>query len=235
MKKKTFAIIFLLAFLFLINYFCLSSFKSGKDFLKQVGLSPFFLLKEKEISMDCNSLEGQIADLKKQVEELNNYLNLQPTENFKILARVIQRNTRLLHEMTINKGKKDNVQVGDAVLTDKGFIGIVTSTSKNSSIVSLITKEQLEDKISVQIDEKFYGLLVGYDNFSEEFIIKNISSNEEIKEGMLVKTGFSTTYPTGLFLGQITSVSKDHFDLEKEVHVKSNVDFHNIRTVMVIR
>lgn len=234
-KKKYFGYLFLFFLLVLGNFFCMASFKSGRDLLQDIGLLPFRLLKEKDISMDCNSLEGQVADLKKQVEELSAYLELEQSEGSRVFARVIKRDSSFYHEMTLNKGKKDGVQVGDAVLTKEGFIGMIRSVQEKSSVVSLIMEEQLKDKISVQIDDRIYGLLTGYDDIKNELIIQNINSNEKIKEGMNVKTGFSSTYPTGLFLGSITSISSDHFDLEREVRVQSKVDFHNIRYVMVIR
>lgn len=185
------------------------------------------------------SQEKKIESLEKEVEELKKQLELNTTlgEKMKINATVINRTVDYWNQkLTIDKGKKEHVQNGMAVITPKGLIGITTSTSNHASSVKLLTSETFT-KISVRIkvdDHYVYGLLSGYKD--KKFIVEGISENGEIKEDAVVTTtGMGKTFPAGLFVGKVSKVTTDNFDLAKIVEVTPSADFEDLTYVTVVK
>jgi len=179
------------------------------------------------------------------VNELNNLkksLNL--TDNFsdyeKINSSVIQRDVGYWYDtITIDKGSSSGVKEEYAVVTKEGLVGKITKTSNLTSTVKLLTSITEETKISVKItdgEDNIYGLLTKYDEKTKNFIIEGIAENKEIKKDLIVTTtGLDNIFPSGIVIGKVTDVSKDNFDLTTFVYVKSNINFDDLRYVIVAK
>lgn len=178
----------------------------------------------------------------KIIKELESMLELNGTlleTNF-INATVISRNLDFWYDkITIDKGEKSGVEEKDAVVTSDGLIGKVISTSKNTSDVRLLTSDDINQKISVKIkskDDYIYGLLTGFDKKTNTFIIEGISGNEEIeKNSEVTTTGLGDVFPSGILIGYVTEINKDHFDLERILKVTSKVNFNSTSYVTVLK
>lgn len=229
----------------------LTSFEQNiKDISYKISnffVTPFYKIKEtffdknkyeKDIlNMESYSLNNEILkeniELKKTLE-LNNTLS----DREYINATVINRNVNYwFNEITINKGSKDGIKENLAVITSNGLIGKTIKVSKNTSIIKLLTDENMENKISVKIEyeDKFvYGLLSKYEN--EYFIIDGISNNIKIKEGAKVTTsGLTDLFPSGILIGHVKEITTDNFDLSQILKVKSEVDFNDIYFVTILK
>ena len=67
-----------------------------------------------------------------------------------INATVIQRNSSYwMESMTINKGKKDGVDIGMSVVVGEGLVGKVTNITNNTSTIKLITSTDNNNKVSI--------------------------------------------------------------------------------------
>ena len=116
-------------------------------------------------------------------------------------------------------------------------IKIIIKTSNNTSVIKLLTDENMTNKISVKIeyDGRFvYGLLSNYkDTF---FLIDGISDNTNIDKGAKVVTsGLTDSFPSGILIGYVEEISTDNFDLSKTLKVKSKIDFNDIYYVTVLK
>ena len=124
-------------------------------------------LKEKVDKTDL--YYSQIEELQKEVAQLKSTLELNATlsEYTYVNATVINRNVDYWYNnLNIDKGSKNGVKKGDAVVTPNGLIGKVVSVSNFSSSVKLLTSDEISNKISVKINSDnnyLYGLLIGYD------------------------------------------------------------------------
>lgn len=184
---------------------------------------------------------AQIEELQKEVTELKSTLNLNATlsEYNYVNATVVGRNIGYWYNtLNIDKGSKSGIKVGDAVITEKGLIGKIINTSNFSSTVKLLTTDEIINKISIKIssgDDYFYGLLSGYNVEKNFYEIEGITDYNIIKEGDIVTTtGLTDYFPSGILIGNVSSIVKDEFDLNSVVEVKPSVDFSNISIVTVL-
>ena len=184
---------------------------------------------------------AQIEELQKEVAELKSTLELNSTlsEYTYINATVVNRNIGYWYNtLTIDKGSKNGIKKGDAVITNSGLIGKIINVSNFSSTVKLLTTEEINNKISIKItndDNKYYGLLVGYDIYNNVYQIEGITESNKIQEGdMVTTTGLTDYFPSGLLIGYVKNVVKDEYDLNSIVEVEPSVSFNDVSIVTVL-
>ena len=184
---------------------------------------------------------AQIEELQKEVTELKSTLELNSTlsEYSYVNATVVNRNIGYWYNsFTIDKGSKNGVKEGDAVITSEGLIGKVVNVSNFSSTVKLLTSDDVSNKISIKItsnDKKYYGLLIGYEVDRNIYQIEGITESDKIKEGdMVTTTGLTDYFPGGILIGYVSKVVKDEYDLNSIIEVKPSVSFNEISIVTIL-
>ncbi len=181
-----------------------------------------------ELTIKINSLENEV----KETEKLKSLLDLKKDIKYKTLpANVIGRSADNWHkQIIINKGTKNNIMIGDSVLTSKGIIGQVVEADKNSSIVQLISDPSY--KLGCKVEKrKVLGILSGKTNSIG--LLEFIPEGTEIMAGDLVEAsgiasgGFLPTYPAGHPVGRIIKISRKKSrgsDLYIEVKLLENLN-----------
>ena len=87
-------------------------------------------------------------------------------------ATVIERNNDYWYDtVTINKGIKDGIEKGMAVVDSYGLVGRITSLSNNTSVVKLITNSNKYNEFSVKIK----GITQTEMEYSKEDFVWNIN------------------------------------------------------------
>lgn len=175
-----------------------------------------------------NSYEELIVSyemLEKENNELRNQLNI-PKNSYTIIYADIIEKSYMYDYLVINKGKKENIKIGNAVITSGSFVGIVNEVGDNYSRVKLITNMKYPVMIS---SSNCYGQIDYYkDGY---YYISGISG--DVKIGDHVVTGkFSMDIPSGLLIGDVEEISYDDFELAKILKVKS-YDFYDIVGVII--
>lgn len=177
----------------------------------------------------------------KEIDELYNLLELNKTSEFDIVnASIISRNVNTyMSNIVIDKGKNDGIDIGYAVVTDKGLVGYINKVFTNYSHVSLLNNDNINKKISVSIHngENIYnGSISGYDSNKNEIIVTSIRSNSKIEKNNLVITnGYGKIIPAGIPVGTVIDVSIDNDTSSKVVRIKPNANMDNIKYVGVIK
>jgi len=209
-------------------------FSETKDLYKK-----YAKLKEKVEKTDL--YYAQIEELQKEVTELKSTLELNSTlsEYSYVNATVVNRNIGYWYNtLTIDKGSKNGVNIGDAVITNQGLIGKITHVSNFSSTVKLLTSDEINNKISIKItsdDKKQYGLLVGYDVNSNAYKIEGITNSNKIKKGdMVTTTGLTDYFPSGILIGYVSNIVKDEYDLNSIIEVIPSVSFDDTSIVTIL-
>lgn len=197
-------------------------------------------LKNKEDQVDA--IISQNDNLRNEVNKLKETLDLNSILSDKVYmnATVVTRNIGYWYdEITIDKGSKNGIEKGMAVVNPKGLIGQITKVSNYSSTVKLLSNENMSDKISVKIkvnDGYVYGLISQYDSKTNTYTVEGISENVDInKNADVVTTGMGTIFPSGLMVGKVEKVTTDNFDLSKVVEVKTAVNFDDLDYVTVLK
>lgn len=214
------------------------------DKIKYAKTNEELILENKKLKKNTEKInynEARIDELESEISKLKKQLDLKSTLGEKVVlsATVIGRhNDGFYQTMNIDKGKENGVLEGMAVVNTEGLIGVISKRGNYSSTVSLLTSETF-DKISVRVkvgDTYVYGLLSGYKESKNVFILEGLSDNLEIKEGSIVTTtGMGTTFPAGLLVGKVKKVTTDNFDLAKIIEVTPAVNFENLDYVAVVK
>ncbi len=175
---------------------------------------------QKEIilkSIDKESLI-KLNLLKKDNERLREILSIQGSsnnENFS--AAVISRKTgSWWRQIILNKGLRDGVEIGSAVVGPGGLLGRVNNTSLFTSSVTLLTSP--ESKVGVWVDRvQTSGLLIGLGDDYPSLIL--YSKDADIKVGDFVSSSpASTLLPPNIPIGIVQSID-DSFQAKKTAKI----------------
>ncbi|MBQ9181155.1 MAG: rod shape-determining protein MreC [Bacilli bacterium] len=196
---------------------------------------------EKKVK-ETDLINAEKKELERELEEMKNLLDLTSalSEDSYLNATVINRNLGYWYNtITIDKGTNSGIKEDMAVITSEGLIGKIVKASNFTSTVKLLTSEDANNKTSIRIevnDKYIYGLLTGYNKDTNTFTIEGISDNSEIPSGSFVTTtGMGNIFPSGILVGKVKTISKDHFDLARTIEIESAVDFNNISYVTVLK
>lgn len=188
------------------------------------------------------SLEAENEELKKEIDDLKNELNIDKVlSDYDYLnATVISRNTNVWYNtLTIDKGSHNGIEEGMVVINSTGLIGKITNVSTFSSDVRLITTTDTNNKISVTItngDKHLTGLINGYDNKTGYLVVEGISNTDNVSIDDLVYTsGLGGVFPSGILIGKVENITTDVYDLAKIINVTPSADFNNINYVTVLK
>lgn len=184
-------------------------------------------------------IEEKNKELEKEINELKKLLNLKNTfTNYNIInATIIDRNKNYwFNELIIDKGKKDNIEVDMAVVTEKGLIGKITNVYEKTSVIKMITNND-NNKISISIENKngnFHGLITGYDSNTNLIKVTGITNYDKVEiDNKVVTTGYGV-FPKGIQIGKIKKIEKDNYNISKIIYVELNQDMNDLKYVSVL-
>lgn len=207
LKRRRILVRFLIIVLFV---FILLSISYISNYLKYKNDS----ILEYELLVNENNL------LKKEIKELSGFDIMSDSY---VIGKVLNRDLYSFYEeIIINLGEGD-VSVGDAVVNEKGLIGVVYKVGTYRSVVKLLTSNY---NVSVVIGNTYGNLNNG--------TISMLNKYSDIKEGDLVYTSNYGDVEKDIFVGVVSSVSYDSDGLGKEVNVEL-VDNRNLNYIGVIK
>ena len=197
-----------------------------------------FLQKENEkLSLRLKELISENIKLKYLTEENETLrkalkINLQKEFNLElveIIGKDISEDFIL-----INKGKKDGISEGLAVITaQKVLVGRVSSIYENFSKIVLISNK--ESSFDVEVSKKnITGVVKGKGNF--KLSLDYLPKEKEITPGELViTTSLSKIYPKGLLVGKIKSVEKEDIELFQKAEVSPAFEIGKEKYLFIIQ
>jgi cell shape-determining protein MreC len=199
--------------------------------------SPYFVPRHEynKLWVAYTNLQAQLAEQKKQIEELGKVRMTEPDPaTGLILAKIVNRRK---HEFIINRGAADGLAAGQYVLGDNAVIGCIEQTSADISSVKLITSSscKLPIKISApDVDVYFNGTLIGDDK--EGAKVPNVPKKYKIRDGYCIyaapKAGF---LPSPRIIGRISRCEIDQSNpLLWDITVSPAYNFDNLTDVAVI-
>lgn len=212
---------------------------------QKVVMYPFTILNsQKGIDQSDSYLiqKNVNSSLEKEIQELKDALKLNKTftEYDIVNATVLSRNKSYwFNNLTIDKGSKDGIKNDMAVVTNDGLVGKTTKVTYNSSEVKLITSDDLNYKISVSISvsgKDTYAILNGYDKKTGTVKVTGVDKDSEAKvDDIVLTSGFGSLFPRGIYVGVVSKVTSDKYNLSKTLYVKTTQDFNNIHYVTVLK
>ena len=196
--------------------------------LQQAALAPGDILRRiGDFFVTQNKLQRENVELKQSVlkksEELQR-MSLMESElaNLRKLlgARaLIQENSTLaeiLHsgrnpfrrKVIVDKGAKDDIQLGEAVISADGVLGQVTAVFPFTSEVTLLTDKN--QAVPVMLRRNGLRAVVFGNGRDGTLDLPFIPLNADVQNGdMLVTSGIDGTYPAGLFIAKVTNIERN--------------------------
>ncbi len=195
-----------------------------------------------ELKAELSELRTQLADyynVKQENERLWRYYDLK-AENpqYDILpATVVRRDPNDdFYSFTLDKGKTNDVAVGDPVVTENGIIGWVYEvdayTAKVKTILSPDAKVGVIDTVT-----RDSGVVSGNVLYADKNLttMTRISALNQLKEGDIVTTtGISGIYPSGLIVGEVKEIAFDEYDTSMYAVISPFEDIRTVIDVVVI-
>lgn len=160
--------------------------------------------------------------LKEELDNIKKINDIEFDDNLDIIvSRVKYRDVyEYSNTLTIFKGTKNNVNVGDAVLTNNGLVGIISKTYDYYSVVSLITNKK--SNISVKINDAVGVLKMK----NSKLVVTSINNYKNISIGDEIYTSGLGNLPDNIYVGKVKSVSLNDTEIEKviEVDIENRLD-----------
>lgn len=197
------------------------------------------------------NLAGENEKLKKRVEDLeaerNRLLEAEATNrrfqellqfrshlpSSSITASVIGSSASTwFHSVLLDKGSREGIRKGMAVVSPRGVVGQVVAATHRSSKVLLLTDPNSGIDALVQ-RTRARGIVSG--SLDSGPVMKYVKRSEDIKEGdRLITSGLDGVYPKGLVIGTVTKVNRKSFGLFQQVEVVLAVDPSEIEEIFVV-
>ncbi len=150
-------------------------------------------------------------------------------------ARVINNSVfKRNNFLTLNKGSKDGIKIGQGVVIKDGIIGIVKSVSKNYSVVISILNKKTN--VSIKFKKNNYvGSLKwnGYNYMKGE--VKDVMNHIDISVGdTIVTSGYGTIFPKDIKIGVVSKVKNRDNSGYQKIEVNFLKDLNMIDFVYVV-
>lgn len=156
------------------------------------------------------------------------------TPFFQFAAEVIARDaTSLFKSIRINKGGRDGVDRGMAVINGEGVVGHVLRTYPGFADVSLVTDPNTAvDAINQR--SRVRGIVVGWEGSKAQ--MKYVLRSDDIKPGdIIVTSGMGGFYPKGLPIGTVVRTDRVKYDITQFVEIAPFVNFSKLEEVLLLR
>lgn len=205
--------------------------KKYKDYIILLGVFLLFLFASQInrflIAINPNLNTSKIVinydkHLKEELDNIKKIKDIDFNDNLDIIvSRVKYRDVyEYSNTLTIFKGTKNNVNVGDAVLTNNGLVGVISKTYDYYSVVSLITNKK--SNISVKINDAVGVLKL--ENGKQ--VVTSINNYKNISIGDEIYTSGLGNLPDNIYVGKVKKVSLNDTEIEKviEVDIENRLD-----------
>lgn len=115
------------------------------------------------------------------------------------------------HKITLNKGSQHHIQLGQAVIDDKGIVGQITRLYPWSSEVTLLTDK--DHSVPVQVARNSLRSVISGTGKNNELELRYLSVNTDIQQGdLLVTSGIGGVYPLGIPVATVLRIERDPTD-----------------------
>jgi rod shape-determining protein MreC len=180
-------------------------------------------LKSKDLSKQIISLEN--IRYKKLVDD---YF----IKNNEIVAKVlIDRNSPFLRSVVLNKGSKNNIKLGMAVLDDEYLIGKIVEVNFFTSRVLLLS--DINSKIPVSVSPNDIQAIMsgdGKENATLQYI-QGVDFENNNDEKIVVTSGAGGLFKSGILVGKINTTENT---IMNSLRVDIYKDFTQLKYVKVI-
>ena len=166
-------------------------------------------------------------------DNLKGLLDLKDSSNYPLIpATIISKSlSKSQGTVTLNAGKNQSVKIGMPVITDKGMVGIIYSTSDNYSIVR--TLHNVDLKVTVKSERTRESAIMKWNG--DWLVMVNVPKTFNFKKGdRIVSSEISSIVPFPLPIGVVYEIGNIEQGIFNEVKVQPFVDFSKVENVFIL-
>ena len=224
-------------------------FTSANDVVARIDrqyadMMAFIRLKQvnKDLTRQNIRLQRQVNELRAALSKANHVPT--PTERqvldslkgYSLIEARVVSNSILKSEnyIVIDKGQDDGVHTEMGVIASGGVVGIVVYAGSHYSMI--LPTINVKSNISCRIRHSNYFGSLQWDGGSSLYAYLNdVPRYAKIKVGDYVETsGYSTVFPSGIFVGRVVSVDNAPDGLSLQMKVNLSTDFGALSDVCVV-
>lgn len=222
---------------YLTNPISLQLFKTRQIFAAQFNFifAARFAAKENvALKVQLGDLLLENATLRQNLAETQTLVDQQQAFSPQTYNLITARPIGLSRYLLIDKGSRDGVKEGKAVVFKNNFLGKVISASSKSASVQLITDPDFKlSAFSLNKEGKARGIVSG--QFGTYLLMDKILHSEPMeKDDLVYSEGLESYLPRGLILGSITEVTEVSTQVFKQAKVTPVFDVKSLDLVFVI-
>ncbi|MDE2388685.1 MAG: rod shape-determining protein MreC [Betaproteobacteria bacterium] len=164
-------------------------------------------LDDREQLLKLHALEAENTQLRKLLGAVQ---KIDPASKTKAVLAEIMFTPRdpFSHKITLNKGSQHHIQLGQAVIDEKGIVGQITQLYPWSSEVTLLTDK--DHSVPVQVVRNSLRSVVSGTGKNDELELRYLSVNTDIQQGdLLVTSGIGGVYPPGIPVAAVQRIERD--------------------------
>jgi len=180
------------------------------------------------------TLEGELtrfAEVQESNRRLRRLLKFRRTLGTPVVAaRVISWDAAGDHTITLDKGERDGVVKGAAVIVPEGVVGRVFRTSAHAARVLLVSDRNSGVDAIVQ-RSRVRGIVQGRENDCE---FKYVKRGADVEIGdKVVTSGLDNVFPKGVLIGDVVQVARREQGLFQSIGIEPRVSFERLEEVLV--
>jgi len=181
------------------------------------------------------SESAQLQEVQRENAALRSQLKFSQKQSFTLEPTFVigYDPTSFTEYLTLDKGSESKIAVNNPVITDSGIlIGRVAEVGWKTSKVLLVTDSTSSVSTTIQ-DSRATGLVHGDHGLG--LVMELIPQDEVVKSGdRVVTSGLGGTFPKGLALGEVESVSQSANELFQTARIKPYTSLHDVEIAFVI-
>jgi len=137
------------------------------------------------------------------------------------------------HEIVINKGSRDGVEVGQAILDANGLMGQVEQTSSFTSRVLLVSDSSHAVPVEV-VRNGLRAVLLGNGDASALELVHVPDTADIREEDLLVSSGLGGRFPKGYPVAKVGSITKEQGEPFVKIEATPLAELNKSRLVLVV-
>jgi rod shape-determining protein MreC len=190
-------------------------------------------LREKQL-LQSEQLQ-QLQFLQKENQELRALLSASSREkSSRLIGQVLSvHSNRYSHQVVINRGTIDGLQVGQAVIDELGIVGQVTHTGTTTSRVLLVTDTTHATPVRI-LRNDVRTVVEGMGKLNQ-LTLSHVPHSQDVRIGdVLVTSGLGGTFPEGYPVAIVTSIVRDESVPFAKVYAEPIAQLDRVRWLVVL-
>jgi len=194
-------------------------------------------LENRELKKKVEELARQnvlLGELKSENDRLRRLLDFAESSDLSYIpARVVGRDTRnWFSSIVMNRGTRDGVEEGMAVVTGDGVVGKVVEAGPSLSTALLIVDKRSRVGGLIQRTREM-GILEG--TSFNTCLLRYLPRQTEARPGdTVVTSGLGGVYPKGLYVGKVSRIHEGELGLYRYADVSPGVNFAKLEEVLIL-